>query len=41
MGGFGSAVIEWMSDHDYHPHVIRMISCMGFRQSVSTPLPLG
>ena len=24
MGGFGSAVIEWMSDHDYHPHVIRM-----------------
>ena len=24
MGGFGSAVLEWMSDHDYHPHVIRM-----------------
>ena len=23
-GGFGSAILEWMSDHDYHPHVIRM-----------------
>lgn len=24
MGGFGSAVLEWMSDHDCHCHVTRM-----------------
>ena len=23
-GGMGSAVLEWMSDHDYHPHVVRL-----------------
>ena len=23
-GGLGSAVLEWMSDHDYHPQVTRM-----------------
>ena len=23
-GGLGSAVMEWMSDHDYHPHITRM-----------------
>ena len=23
-GGLGSAVLEWMSDHDYQPKVIRM-----------------
>ncbi len=23
-GGLGSAVLEWMSDHGYHPHVIRL-----------------
>ena len=23
-GGFGSAVLEWMSDHDYHPNIIRL-----------------
>lgn len=24
MGGFGSAILEWMSDHNYHPHITRM-----------------
>lgn len=24
MGGFGSAVLEWMSDHGYHPQVTRL-----------------
>ena len=24
MGGMGSAVLEWMSDHDYQPHITRM-----------------
>lgn len=24
MGGFGSAVLEWMSDHGYQPHITRM-----------------
>ena len=23
-GGMGSAVLEWMSDHNYHPHIIRL-----------------
>ena len=23
-GGLGSAVLEWMSDHDYHPQVVRL-----------------
>jgi len=23
-GGMGSAVLEWMSDHDYHPHFVRL-----------------
>ena len=23
-GGLGSAVLEWMSDHGYHPEVVRM-----------------
>ena len=23
-GGFGSAVLEWMSDHGYHPQITRM-----------------
>ena len=23
-GGFGSAVLEWMSDHGYQPHIVRM-----------------
>ena len=23
-GGLGSAVMEWMGDHDYHPHITRM-----------------
>jgi len=23
-GGMGSAVLEWMSDHDYHPTVTRL-----------------
>ena len=23
-GGLGSAVLEWMNDHGYQPHVIRM-----------------
>ena len=23
-GGFGSAVLEWMNDHHYHPEVVRM-----------------
>ena len=24
MGGMGSAVLEWMNDHDYQPHITRM-----------------
>lgn len=24
MGGFGSAVLEWMDDHEYNCHVTRM-----------------
>ena len=24
MGGFGTAVLEWMSDHGYHPCIQRM-----------------
>ena len=24
MGGLGSAVTEWMSDHGYTPHITRM-----------------
>jgi 1-deoxy-D-xylulose-5-phosphate synthase len=23
-GGMGSAVLEWMNDHNYHPHIIRL-----------------
>jgi len=23
-GGFGSAVLEWMSDHGYQPHITRL-----------------
>ena len=23
-GGLGSAVMEWMNDHGYHPHVTRL-----------------
>ena len=23
-GGFGSAVLEWMSDHNYRPQITRM-----------------
>ena len=23
-GGFGSAILEWMSDHGYHPQITRM-----------------
>ena len=23
-GGMGSAVLEWMSDHNYHPYIIRL-----------------
>ena len=24
MGGMGSAILEWMNDHDYQPHITRM-----------------
>ena len=24
MGGFGSAVLEWLNDHGYQPHVTRI-----------------
>ncbi len=23
-GGMGSAVLEWMNDHNYHPHIVRL-----------------
>jgi 1-deoxy-D-xylulose-5-phosphate synthase len=24
IGGLGSAVLEWMSDHGYHPEIVRL-----------------